>query len=127
MEKVVVVFRMMNKEQASEVFAFLPSERQELIINSITDSELKNIIEDLFVDDAVDMLEELPATVVRRVMKNATPETRLMLFNIDFMPMLRGYRFINYWAGICYLGGMLILLYFYLALHRKRTDKACDL
>lgn len=75
-ERTVVVFRMLPKEQATDVFACLPIEKQEHIINSITDSELKYIIEDLFVDDAVDMLEELPAMVVKRVLKNAAPDTR---------------------------------------------------
>lgn len=75
-EKTVVVFRMLPKEQATDVFACLSIEKQEHIINSITDSEIKYIIEDLFVDDAVDMLEELPAIVVKRVLRNANPETR---------------------------------------------------
>lgn len=78
-EKTVVVFRMLPKEQAADVFACLPIDKQEHIINSITDSELQYIIEDLFVDDAVDMLEELPATVVKRVLKNAAPETRNLI------------------------------------------------
>lgn len=75
-EKTVVVFRMLPKEQATDVFACLSIEKQEHIINSITDSEIKYIIEDLFVDDAVDMLEELPAIVVKRVLRNANPKTR---------------------------------------------------
>lgn len=75
-EKTVVVFRTLPKEQAADVFAYLPIEKQEHIINSITDSELHYIIEDLFADDVVDMLEELPAMVVKRVLRNATPSTR---------------------------------------------------
>lgn len=75
-EKTVMVFRTLPKEQAADVFAYLPIEKQEHIINSITDSELQYIIEDLFADDVVDMLEELPAMVVKRVLKNATPATR---------------------------------------------------
>lgn len=78
-EKSVVVFRMLPKEQAADVFAFLPAEVQGQIINGITDTELKNIVEDLYVDDAVDMLEELPATVVRRVLQNAAPDTRRLI------------------------------------------------
>lgn len=78
-DKRLVVFRMLQKNLASEVFAFLDVEVQEFIINAITDAELGRIIEDLYVDDAVDMLEELPATVVRRVLKNAKPETRNLI------------------------------------------------
>lgn len=75
----VLVYRMLPKELATEVFAFLQVEDQEIIINAINDAELKGIVENLYVDDAVDMLEELPATVVRRVLQNATPETRALL------------------------------------------------
>lgn len=75
----VLVYRMLPKSTATEVFAFLPVEIQREIINAMTDAELQSIVEDLFVDDAVDMLEELPATVVRRVLENATPETRKVI------------------------------------------------
>ena len=75
----MLVFRMLPKEMASEVFAELDPESQEDIINSITDRELSEIVEDLYVDDAVDMLEEMPATIVRRVMENTKPETRKLI------------------------------------------------
>ena len=75
-EKTVLVFRMLPKELATAVFAFLESDQQEDIINGMTDKEISHIIEDLYVDDAVDMLEELPASVVKRILKNATPDTR---------------------------------------------------
>lgn len=78
-EKKVLVFRMLPKELAADVFSFLEVEDQEHIINSITDYELGKIIEDLYVDDAVDMLEELPAIVVKRVLQSATPETRNLI------------------------------------------------
>ena len=78
-EKTVIVFRMLGKELATDVFACLTVEKQQHIINSITDSEVRGIIEDLFVDDAVDMLEELPASVVKRVLKNASPDTRTLI------------------------------------------------
>ena len=54
-------------------------EKQQHIINSITDRELNFIMDDLFVDDAVDMLEELPATIVKRVLQNASPDTRKLI------------------------------------------------
>ena len=79
LEKEVLVYRMLPKELAADVFSFLEVEDQEHIINSITDYELGKIIEDLYVDDAVDMLEELPAIVVKRVLKNAAPETRALI------------------------------------------------
>lgn len=75
-EKTVVVFRLLPKELASDVFACLELDKQQHIVSSITDKEITNIIEDLSVDDAVDMVEELPANIVKRVLQNATPETR---------------------------------------------------
>lgn len=78
-EKSTIVFRMLPKEISSEVFAGMDSDTQEHIINAITDQELSLIIEDLFVDDAVDILEELPANVVKRVLKNAKPHTRNLI------------------------------------------------
>ena len=74
-----MVFRLLSKEIAADVFANLEVEEQETIINSITDAELGDIIEDLAVDDAVDMMEELPANVVKRVMRNATANTRALI------------------------------------------------
>ncbi len=74
-----MVFRLLPKEIAADVFANLEVEEQETIINSVTDAELAAIVEELYVDDAVDMMEELPANVVKRVMRNATPSTRALI------------------------------------------------
>ena len=74
-----MVFRLLSKETAAEVFANFDVPEQKLIINSITDSELSAIVEELYLDDAVDMMEELPANVVKRVMRTATPETRNLI------------------------------------------------
>lgn len=73
------IFRLLHKELAAEVFANLPSETKELIISAINDNELHNIIESLYVDDAVDTIEELPANMVKRVLKSAKPETRCLI------------------------------------------------
>ena len=78
-DRTVVVFRMLPKSIAAAVFAELEIDEQEHIINRITDKELSEIVEDLYVDDAVDMLEELPATVVRRVLENTKAETRKVI------------------------------------------------
>ena len=74
-----MVFRLLSKEKAAEVFSNLEPPEQEAIINSITDSELAGIVEEMYVDDAVDMMEELPANVVKRVMRTATAETRALI------------------------------------------------
>lgn len=78
-QRMPMVFRLLSKGKAAEVFANLEAPEQELIINSITDSELGAIVEELYVDDAVDMMEELPANVVKRVMRTATRETRNLI------------------------------------------------
>lgn len=78
-DKMVVVFRMLPKELATDVFACLEPDVQERIISDINDKELQYIIEELMIDDAVDMLEELPANIVKRVLLQATPGTRAQI------------------------------------------------
>lgn len=75
-KRMPMVFRLLPKDMAAEVFANFETPEQEHIINAITDSELAGIVEELYVDDAVDMLEELPANVVKRIMRSAAPQTR---------------------------------------------------
>ena len=78
-EKALLVFRMLPKGVASDVFANLEPDNQQIIISSITDQEITDLVEELYVDDAVDMLEELPASVVTRVLRNAQPNTRKVI------------------------------------------------
>ena len=75
-EQMIIAFRALPKDLAADVFSYLSSDSQQLIINGITDKELKNIVDDLYIDDAVDMLDEAPANVVQRVLQNASNETR---------------------------------------------------
>ena len=75
-ERIPTVFKLVHKDSLAEIFAELESDVQEKIITSMTDREIRYIVEELFLDDAVDMIEELPANVVARVMKAATTETR---------------------------------------------------
>lgn len=75
----LLAFRSLPKDIASDVFSYLPISTQEDIITSITDKEITSIIEELYVDDAVDLLDELPAIVVKRILNNAKPETRSVL------------------------------------------------
>lgn len=78
-DKILVVFRTLPKEMAAEVFSNLEADTQQVIIQSATDQEVSAIVEELYVDDAVDMLEELPANVVKRVLKAARPDTRKLI------------------------------------------------
>ncbi len=75
----IKLFRLLSKEKGADVFAELDALEQEIIITALTDIEISNIVEDLYVDDAVDMMEELPANLVKRVMRIATPETRKLI------------------------------------------------
>ena len=77
--EMLAVFRTLPKELAAEVFSDLPPEDQQALIQAATDQELSAIVEDLWVDDAVDMLEELPAGVVKRVLQAARPDTRRLI------------------------------------------------
>ena len=78
-EQIIVIYRLLSKERAAEVFAELDSDVQEALINSLTDKELQNIIDQLFMDDATDLIEEMPANVVKRILKNINSENRKII------------------------------------------------
>lgn len=75
-EKTALLFRLLPKETAAETFVEMDEETQELLIHGFSDTELKEIIDELYVDDAVDIIEEMPANVVKRILRSADPETR---------------------------------------------------
>ncbi len=75
-DKIAVLFRILPKDTAAEVFVEMDSDAQEHLISGFSDSELRDIIEELYVDDAVDIVEEMPANVVKRILKNTDPEMR---------------------------------------------------
>ena len=78
-QKLVRVFRILPKDISADVFSYLETDDQTDIVSSITDSELGSLVGDLFLDDAVDFLEEVPANVVTRVLANTDPKTRQMI------------------------------------------------
>lgn len=69
-ENQLIVYRLLSKEKAAEVFAELDPDVQEKLINGFSDRELKNVIDELFMDDTVDLIEEMPSNVVKRILKN---------------------------------------------------------
>lgn len=73
------VFRILPKDLSADVFAYLESEDQGDIISSITDTEIQKLVDDLFLDDVVDMVEEVPANLVKRILQNTSPETRKLI------------------------------------------------
>lgn len=74
--KIQLLFRMLPKELAADVFVEMGEETQEFLIKGFSDAELKDIVNELAADDAVDIIEEMPANVVKRILRQADPETR---------------------------------------------------
>ena len=76
MEDVILTFRLLPKDTAAETFVELESDRQMLLISAFSDAELKAVLDELYLDDTVDIIEEMPANVVRRIIRYSTPEMR---------------------------------------------------
>ena len=72
----IVFFRLLPKGLASDVFVEIDSDTQEELIKAFTDKELKEVIDDMFLDDTVDIIDEMPANVVKRILLAADPEER---------------------------------------------------
>ena len=75
-KETILVYRILPKELANEVFAYIDTDKAELLIKSFSDSELREVISDLFLDDTVDIIEEMPANVVARILHAADPTVR---------------------------------------------------
>ncbi len=75
-ESMLKVFRILPKDLAADVFSYLDVDNQQMIITSLTDKEAAGIINNLMADDATDLLEEMPANVVKKLLANASPEVR---------------------------------------------------
>ena len=71
-----VMFRLLSKEVAADVFINLESDSQEMLIKGFSNSELEAILDEMFLDDTIDVIEEMPANVVKRILKYSDPETR---------------------------------------------------
>ena len=80
--KLPVVFRLLPKELAAEAFVEMEPEQQEVLIRGFSDAELKEVLDEMFVDDAVDVIEEMPANVVRRILSQADPLMRRQINEI---------------------------------------------
>lgn len=74
--RIPILFRILPKELAAETFVEMDSDEQELLINAFNEHELKEVVDELFVDDAVDLIEEMPANVVKRILRHTDRETR---------------------------------------------------
>jgi len=81
-QEVPILFRLLSKDTAAETFVEMDPDNQELLIKSFSDTELKQIVDDLYVDDAVDIIEDMPSNVVKRILKQAHPEVRKQINEI---------------------------------------------
>ena len=77
--KMPLVFRLLPKELAAETFAYMEGDAQEVLIQGFTDKELDEVIGEMFLDDAVDMIEEMPANVVKKILRHVDADTRKMI------------------------------------------------
>lgn len=75
-EDMVLLFRLLPKDEAADVFSYMEPDLQEKLINCLTDKELKLVIDELFMDDTVDLIEEMPSNVVKRILKTVNKEDR---------------------------------------------------
>ena len=101
----LMFFRLLPKELASDVFVEIDSDTQESLIKAFTDKELKAVIDDMFLDDTVDVIEEMPANVVKRILKNSDPENRkqinaLLEYPEDSAGSIMTTEYISFSAGI---------------------------
>lgn len=75
-ESVVKVFRILSKEQAGDAFSYMEPDMKEKLIHDLTDAELRNVMDELFMDDTVDLIEEMPSNVVKRILKAVNKDDR---------------------------------------------------
>lgn len=75
----LLIFRMLPKDMAAEVFSYFSPEQQADIINAVTDKELKYILDELFFDDMIDLIEEMPANIVSKILANSTHDERVLI------------------------------------------------
>lgn len=78
-EDLPIVFRLLSKDVAADTFVEMEADKRELLIQAFSDIELKEVMDQIYLDDTVDIIEEMPANVVKRILKNAEPEMRKMI------------------------------------------------
>lgn len=78
-EKYLIIFKLLPKDFSSEVFSYLSPEKQQEVIENITDDEIKFIVDDMYLDDTVDFIEEMPANIVDKILKNTSSDKRKLI------------------------------------------------
>lgn len=85
-KEIPLLYRLLPKEEAAETFTYMSRDMQENLINALTDRELRAVMDDIFLDDTVDIIEEMPANVVARILRNTDEETRKMINQVLHYP-----------------------------------------
>ena len=75
-DRLPVLFRLLPKELAAETFVEMDNDQQELLIHTFSDTELQEVLDEMYLDDTVDMIEEMPANLVHRILRHCDPESR---------------------------------------------------
>lgn len=101
----VIVFRLLSKELSAETFAYLDTDRQQMLIEAISDKELHEVLDQLFLDDTVDIIEEMPANVVARILNNTDSETRrqineILKYPVDSAGSIMTVEYVNFTPDI---------------------------
>ena len=78
-EQAVIIFRLLSKEKAGMTFSYMETDMREKLIKDLTDTELKNVLDELFMDDTVDLIEEMPSNVVTRILRNVDKNDRKVI------------------------------------------------
>ncbi len=104
-EKIKLVYRILPKDKAAEVFVELDHDDQERLITYLTDREIKNVMDELYMDDAVDLVEEMPSDIVERILKNTRPSDRkvineLLKYPDDTAGSLMTTEFVSLYEGM---------------------------
>ena len=136
-EKAVLFFRVLPKDYAAEVFADLYSDTQKSLIERLSDAEIFNVIEELFLDDAADFIEEMPATIAKKVLNRATKETREQInrllrypensagtkMTVEYISLKRGMTVAEAFDRIRQVGSTIETIYTCYVTDSKRTLK----
>ncbi len=95
--QIALLYRLLPKELAAETFVEMEPDAQKLLIQGFSDNELKDVLDELYVDDAADLVEEMPANVVKRILQQVDPEMRSSINSA----LSRKLRRIHYDHGVC--------------------------
>lgn len=85
-EELILFYRLLSKDKAASVFSYMDPDAQESLITSMTDKELKEVMDEMFIDDAVDMIEEMPANLVKRILRHTSPADRYAINELLHYP-----------------------------------------